>query len=81
MSEADRKKFFETLKGWLKDLKVIKQDEWGQKTLSYAIRKEDAGLFIELTIEGDKVPLDFEKKLQTADGVLRHLLLKSNIKN
>ncbi len=77
LSEAERKKFFETLKLWLKDLKIIKEDEWGQKSLSYAIKKESSGFYVELSIEGDRIPMDFEKKLITADNVLRHLLLKN----
>lgn len=78
LSEAERKKFFETLKLWLKDLKIVKENEWGQKTLSYAIRKETSGFYIELVLEGDnRVDFDFEKKLKTADGVLRHVLLKN----
>lgn len=79
LSEAERNKFFETLKLWLKDLKIVKENEWGQKTLSYAIRKETSGFYIELTLEGDnRIDFDFEKKLKTADGVLRHVLLRSN---
>lgn len=78
LSEVERKKFFETLKLWLKDLKIVKENEWGEKTLSYSIKKETSGLYIELVLEGDsKIDFDFEKKLKTADGVLRHVLLKN----
>lgn len=77
-SDSEKKKFFDSLKTWLKDLKVIKENEWGQKTLAYSINKENSGFFTELVLEGEGViPSDFEKKLITADGVLRHLLLKN----
>lgn len=77
MSEADRKKFFETFKDWMADLKIVRQEEWGQKTLTYTIKKEASGFFVELHIEGDSLPSDFEKRLKTSDNVLRHMLLKN----
>lgn len=78
LSDTDRKKFFETIKGWLKDHKIIKEEELGQKPLSYSIKKESSGYYVELNFEGETaVSLDFEKKLKTSDGVLRHLLLKN----
>lgn len=77
MSDTERKKFFENLKLWLKDLKIVKENEWGQKQLTYSIKKENSGFFVELILEGDGLALDLEKRLQTADGVLRHLLLKN----
>ena len=78
ISEPERKKFFENLKIWLKDLKIIKENEWGQKSLSYSIKKESSGLYLELILEGDgKIPYDFENKLKTSDNILRHLLLRN----
>ncbi len=78
LSDTDRKKFFENLKDWLKDLKIIKEDDWGQKPLSYSIKKEVNGLYVEVSFEGEvNIPSDFEKKLRTSDNVLRHLLLKN----
>lgn len=78
LSDTDRKKFFETVKGWLKDHKIIREDEWGQKSLSYSIKKEANGFYVEMAFEGEAVvPSDFEKKLKTSDNVLRHLLLKN----
>ncbi len=77
LTEGDRKKFLETVSGWLKDLKVVKENEWGQKLLSYTIKNQPSGFYIELTLEGESIPSDFEKRLYTSDNVLRHLLLKN----
>lgn len=77
LSEAERKKFIEGLKTWLSELKIVKENEWGQKPFSYSIKKQVSGFYIELQLEGEKVPLDLEKRLLTSDNVLRHLLLRN----
>ncbi|KKQ34667.1 MAG: hypothetical protein US51_C0031G0001 [Microgenomates group bacterium GW2011_GWA2_37_6] len=65
----------------LKDLlgkAKIAEKEWGQKVLSYPIKKEISGVFHNWVIESeDIIPKDFEKKLLSNDNILRHLLLRS----
>lgn len=77
LSDAERKKFLENLKTWLADLKIVKENEWGQKPLSYSIKKEVSGFYIQLKLEGENLPNDLEKRLLTSDNVLRHLLLRN----
>lgn len=77
LSDAERKKFLEGLKTWLSELKIVKENEWGQKPLAYSIKKQVSGFYIELALEGEKIPADLEKKLITSDNVLRHLLLRN----
>lgn len=76
-SDAEKKKILDSLKDWLKNLKVGEANEVGQKTLSYEIKKQNAGYFIELNIEGENIPSDFEQRLHSNEGVLRHLLLRN----
>lgn len=77
LSEADRKKLLDTVKGWLKDVKVTKEEEWGQKPLAYKIKKELAGYYTLLHLESEiGVSPDFEKRLLANDNVLRFLLLR-----
>lgn len=77
LSEVQRKKVLETIKSWLKGVKVATEEEWGQKPLSYSIKREAAGFYLNLMLEAkDSFPLDFEKKLVAQDDVLRHLLLR-----
>lgn len=76
LTEDKRKKLLETIKGWLKEVKVAKEDVWGQKVLSYPIKREKIGFFQLLTLETDALPSDFEKRLIANDQVLRHLLVK-----
>ena len=79
LSEVQRKKLLETIKSWLKDVKVAKEEEWGQKPLSYSIKRESSGFYLNYQLEAkDSFPLDFEKKLVAQDDVLRHLLLRKN---
>ena len=46
LSEANRKKLLETIKSFLPELKIVKEDEWGQKPLAYSIKKELAGHYL-----------------------------------
>lgn len=77
LKEADRKKLTAGIKGLLKDLKITKEEEKGDMDLSYKIKQEKKGFFMELILEGEAViPSDFEKKLFEDENVLRHLLLR-----
>lgn len=79
LSEVQRKKLLETIKSWLKDVKIANVEEWGQKPLTYSIKRETSGFYLNYQLEAkDSFPLDFEKKLVAQDDVLRHLLLRSN---
>lgn len=77
LKDADRKKFLDTVKDWLKDIKVKKEDDWGQKPLAYTIKKEAAGYYYQLMLEGESIAKDFEQRLLRSDNVLRHLLLRT----
>lgn len=77
LSEADRTKLLKTVKDWLGDVKVAKEDEWGQKPLAYPIKHEVAGYYLALSLEGENLPSDFETRLLRNENVLRHLLLRT----
>lgn len=77
LSETQQKKLVDTIKGWLKDVKIAKAEEWGQKPLSYRIKKEIAGVYLDWLLETESViPPDLEKKLLVNEDVLRHLLIR-----
>lgn len=77
LSEANRKKFLETVKSWFKDAKVTKEEDWGQKELAYQIKHQTNGSYINFLIEAkNSLEQDFEKKLMASDDVLRYLLLR-----
>ena len=42
VKEPERKKLLEQVKEWLGEVKITKQNDWGQKALAYPIKKEDA---------------------------------------
>ena len=45
---------------------------------TYPIKKEAAGVYIKFNLETEKaIPNDFETRVFRADGVLRHLLLRT----
>lgn len=78
LTEPARKKLLETVKSWLGDIKVAKEEDWGSKALKYRIKKELTGHFFDLHLETAKaVPADFEKKILLQDDVLRHLLVRT----
>lgn len=76
LTEAKRKKLIETVKNWLNDLKIVKNEEWGEKVLSYSIKKEKTGYYLFLQLEGESIPTDFEKKLLTQEDIIRNLIVR-----
>ncbi len=57
--------------------KVVSCEEWGEKFLTYPIKKYDRGVYLFYTVELTKTqvkPLD--TKLALEASVLRHLLVK-----
>lgn len=78
LQEANRKKLIETLKTWVKSAKFTKEEEWGEKALSYTIKRENSGFYLNFLFEiKDEFAKDLEKKLIANDNVLRHLLLRT----
>ncbi len=77
LSADQRKTLVETVKGWLKGVKVNKEEDWGQKALAYPIKKEKIGFYIVLSLEAETMPSDMEKRVLNLDNVLRHLLVRT----
>ncbi|HLD41756.1 MAG TPA: 30S ribosomal protein S6 [archaeon] len=63
-----------------KQAKVTKEEDWGKKTLAYAINKEKEGVyrFLQFSLESGKVK-EFHDKLKASPEILRFLVLKSEI--
>jgi small subunit ribosomal protein S6 len=77
LSETQQKKLTDAIKTWLGDAKIAKSDDWGKKPLSYPIKKEVAGVYLDWHLDtGNSIPQDFEKKLLNNDDILRHLLIR-----
>ena len=76
LTEANRKKFIETVKGWFGKTKIAKEEEWGEKTLAYDIKHEKTGFYLNYLLESDNLPEDLERKLFASENVLRHLVIK-----
>lgn len=77
VKEADKKKLVDTLKSWFGALKITKEDDMGTKVLSYPIKKETSGIYLDFVLEGENVPADLEKKVNANDNIIRHLLLRT----
>lgn len=78
LKEADRKKLIDSVKEWMKGMKIKKQDDWGQKPLAYKIKKEDAGFYYLWQLETEEsVPLDLEQKILRNENIIRHLMLRT----
>jgi ribosomal protein S6 len=77
LKEGDRKKLLEGIKSQFGKAKV-NEKEWGQKALSYPIKKEVSGYYISMSVEPEAtIPNDLERRLLNNNDVLRHLLLRS----
>jgi len=78
VKDAEVKKLSEAFKAGLKDVKVVKEDDWGQKSLSYPIMKETAGRYFLWQLETETgIPTDFEVKVLRSNNVIRHLVLRT----
>jgi len=61
------------------DRKISKEEDWGQKPLSYPIKREVSGFYVNIDIESENaLPSDFEKRITSQDSVLRHILIRGN---
>lgn len=77
LKDDERKKLVQSVKDALKDFKIIKDEEWGMKPLSYKIKKELSGHFHLMHVEGEKgIDSGFETSLIRNDKILRHLLVR-----
>ena len=77
LTEASRKKILETVKSWLTGAKFTKEEDWGEKPLSYTIKRETSAFFVNFVFElKEELSKDLEKKLVNNEDVLRHLLLR-----
>ena len=76
LSDKEREKLLDTVKSWLKGVKVLKEESWGQKPLAYKIKREVSGVYHKFEMEAENIPAGFEKLLNAQDNVLRHLLLR-----
>lgn len=76
-SEDARKKVTSWVKDLLKGLKVTKEEDLGSKALAYKIKGELSGHYVDIHLEGESFPLDFEKKVMENADILRHLVLRT----
>lgn len=77
LSDAQRKKLLDSVKDKLKDVKVAKEEEWGQKPLAYKIKKELAGFYHLMQLESEKgIAHGFENQLRGNDDIIRFLLIR-----
>jgi ribosomal protein S6 len=78
LKDTDRTKLLDTIKSWLQDAKIVKEEDWGSKALKYAIKKELTGHYFYMFLETVKtIPADLEKRLLSEEKVLRHLLVRT----
>ena len=76
LTDKDKEKLLASLKEWMGKVKIVKEESWGQKPLAYKIKKELSGIYHKFELETEQIPADFEKRLNTHEDILRHLLLR-----
>lgn len=79
MDEKERKTFLDSLikKVIGADGKVLKEDLWGERDLSYPIKKQTKGFFAHFEITSDpKQTKGLDKTLKLEEDILRHLLVR-----
>ena len=62
--------------------KVVKEEDWGKKELSYPIKKQTTGCFFYWEIElPEKTVADFDNKIKTEEEIIRYLLVRKEVKH
>src|ERR1039457_2560691 len=56
LSGDQRKKVLDSIKSWLKEIKIVKEEDLGQKALAYAVKKEKIGFYCSLLFQADTIP-------------------------
>lgn len=78
LSEANRKKVLENIKSLVKGAKFTKEEDWGEKALSYPIKRQISGFYVNYLFEvKEALTNDLDKRLQASEDVLRHLILRA----
>lgn len=78
VTEAQRKKLFDSIKGWLKGIEITKEDNLGLRALSFPIKRETSGYYTILSLEGKDTVIsqDVEKRILAQEEIIRHLLIR-----
>ena len=76
LSEGEQKKVVGFVKDLIKGAKFLKEEELGQKSLSYPIKKENIGVYFNWSFDIESIPTDFGKKLFDNESILRHLVIR-----
>lgn len=78
----ESKKLIDSIKSWLGKAEV-ELKELGKKALAYQIKKQREGIYFLLDVsftDETVIPGDLDKKLLEQDSLLRHLLVRKEIK-
>lgn len=75
LTDANRKKLLETVKGFLKSVKFSKEEDLGEKQLAYPIKKESKGIYYNFLFEAEDIA-GLDKRLLGNEDILRFLLLR-----
>lgn len=77
LTDANKKKLLESVKSFLKGVKFTKEEELGEKSLSYSIKRETKGLYYNYLFEAENdITKDLDKRITANEDILRHLLLR-----
>ena len=55
-------------------------NHWGKRTLSFPIRKRDAGYYVVANFDAESAALpEFERAIKLDEGVIRHLVVLNDV--
>lgn len=79
ISEEDRQNSLDELKKLLEEneVKIEKEDVWGEKKLAYKINKSDRGFYVLYTIDMDwKLIKELSKTINLDRNIIRYMFAK-----
>lgn len=75
LTKDKKKKMLDSVETWAKatDMKIT---ELGEKKLTYTIKREKKGDYVEMNFNSENIETGFEKRLVNQDDILRHLMIR-----
>ena len=81
LQEDDLTAQVETIKGWItsRDGQVNEVNHWGRRRLAYPIARQQDGYYILFKANlPSTAPLEIERSLRIAEGILRYLVIRGD---
>ena len=78
LTKEKKEKLLSSVKKWIGDTENTSETSFGEKKLSYPIKREKSGEYFVINLESEKIIPDLDKKLMMEEDILRHLMIRKD---